>query len=248
MNKIAAIVVDDEESARNVLTSLLTDYCKNVEVIDQCQDLESAVISIKKNKPNLVFLDIEMPNYAGYEIVNFFDRLDFEIIFVTAYDNYALKAFQLSAVDYILKPIDLDHLQTAVQKFEAKRNQIDAELNYKVLVESLKSETVNNIVVSVNGGQKSINVNDIIALEASESYTQIYTKTDKFVYSKNLKFFEKLLEHNSNFVRTHKSWMINVHMVEKFSKSDLTILLENDILAKLSKYKKDHFEKALASQ
>lgn len=245
MKKVSAIVVDDEESARNVLLSLLTAYCKNIEVIDQCENVEEAVISINKNKPELVFLDIEMPNYAGYEIVNFFDKIDFEIIFVTAYDQYALRAFQMSAVDYILKPIDIDDLKRAVDKFETQKNRLDAELNYKVLVESLKTDTVNNIVVSVNGGQKSINVKDIIALEASESYTQIHTKTEKYIYSKNLKYFENLLEKNTNFVRSHKSWMVNIYKVEKFSKSELSIQLENNIEAKLSKYKKLDFENAL---
>ena len=245
MKKASAIIVDDEESARNVLLSLLSTYCKNIVVVDQCENVEEAVVSIKKNNPELVFLDIEMPNYAGYEIVDFFDKLSFEIIFVTAYDQYAIKAFQLSAVDYILKPIDINALTNAVKKFETQKKREDAELNYRVLVESLKTDTVNNIVVSVNGGQKSVSVTDIIALEASESYTQIHTKIEKYIYSKNLKHFETLLEKNTNFVRSHKSWMINVHKVEKFSKSDLTILLENDILAKLSKYKKADFEAAL---
>ena len=248
MEKTSAIIVDDEESARNVLFSLLTDYCKSIEVVDSCQDVEEAVISIKKNKPDLVFLDIEMPNYAGFEIVKFFDKIDFEIIFVTAYEHYALKAIQLAAVHYILKPIDIDELKLAVEKFNDKKTRIDAALNYKVLIESLKSETVNNIVVPVLGGQKSISVNDIIAMTASESYTEIHTYGEKFVYSKNLKHFEKLLENNSNFVRTHKSWMVNTHFVQKFSKSAFTIELEGGLVAKLSKLKKAHFEAALASR
>lgn len=243
-----AIIVDDEESARNTLLSLLTDYCDSVEVIDSCQDVEEAVVSIKKNKPDVVFLDIEMPNYAGYEIVNFFDKIDFEIIFVTAYENYALKAFQLAAVHYILKPIDIDELKLAVQKFNEKKNRIDAALNYEVLSESLKTGTVNNIVVPVIGGQKSISVNEIIVMSASESYTEIHTKSEKFVYSKNLKYFEKLLENNSNFVRTHKSWMVNTSFVQKFSKSALTIEMAGGFFAKLSRFKKVQFEDSLAAR
>ena len=106
MNKIKAIIVDDEKRARNVLDQLLSRNFDNIEVVAQCADVPSAVEEIKRLKPDVVFLDIQMPNYVGYELVNFFDKVDFDIIFVTAFDQYAIKAFELSAIDYIVKPID----------------------------------------------------------------------------------------------------------------------------------------------
>lgn len=247
MAEITVIIVDDEESARNTLLDSLNDYCRSVKVVALCEDVEQAVKAIEKHRPDLVFLDIEMPNYAGYELVNFFDKINFDIIFVTAYEHYALKAFQLSAIDYVLKPVNPDDLVIALQKFTDKKNQSDAALNYEVLVNNLKSTTTDHIIVSVSGGKKSISLNEIIVFSASQSYTEIHTKKEKFLYSKNLKYFEKLLEDNKNFVRTHKSWIVNTLFVQKFSKTAYTIELEGGFSAKLSRYRKAQFEQSLAA-
>ena len=247
MNKsFNAILIDDEESAINILSHLLGIHCPQINVVQKCHDLKTAVDLIKKCKPDVVFLDIEMPNYAGYEITSFFDKIDFEIIFVTAYDHYAIKAFEISAIDYLLKPIDIDRLKFAIKKFVEKEKTKDLSINYQVLKDSLKQDFVKKIVVQVNSGQKVVEVNEIIAIEANEAYSYIYT-TDrsKFIYSKNLKYFEKLFDLNSSFVRTHKSWIVNTLYLKQYSKSKFSITLENNIEAKLSKYKIQHFEKVL---
>lgn len=247
-NKYTTILVDDEEGARNVLSNLLATYCPQIKIIDKCEDVEQAVISIKKNKPDLVFLDIEMPNYSGYEITSFFEKIDFEIIFVTAYDHYAVKAFEISALDYILKPIDIDRLKESITKFENRAKNKNASVNYQVLKESLKDNTIKKIVVPFQGDQKVLLLENIIAIEASESYSVIHTiNSNKIMVSKNLKHFEKLFESNDNLLRTHKSWIVNSAFIKEYSKSDLTILLNNRIIAKLSKYKKQLFEAALSS-
>jgi len=241
-----AILVDDEDSARNILSNLLINFCPQINIIDKCEDVEQAVESIKKNKPDLVFLDIEMPNYAGYEITSFFDKIDFEIIFITAYDHYAIKAFQVSAVDYLLKPIDISRLKEAVAKFISKNEIKNASLNYEVLVESLKDDKIKKIVVPHQGDQKILLLTDIIAIEASESYSYIHTlDSQKYMVSKNLKHFETLFSSNNNFLRTHKSWIVNLDFLKEYSKSKLILELENGILAKLSKYKKPQFEEQL---
>jgi len=247
MEKIfTAILVDDEESARNILSNLLVNFCPQINVVDKCEDVEQAVLSIKKNKPDLVFLDIEMPDYAGYEITSFFEHIDFEIIFITAYDHYAVKAFQVSAVDYLLKPIEIERLKEAVGKFVLKSQSKKASVNYKVLVESLKDDKIKKIVVPFQGDQKVILIDHIIAVEASESYSFIHTsKNEKFIVSKNLKHFENLFNENTNFLRTHKSWIVNLDYLLEYSKSKLTIELENGLKAKLSKYKKSQFEEQL---
>jgi two-component system LytT family response regulator len=241
-----AILVDDEDSARNILSNLLLNFCPQINIVDKCEDVEQAVESIKKNKPDLVFLDIEMPNYAGYEITSFFETIDFEIIFITAYGHYAIKAFQVSAVDYLLKPIDINRLQEAVDKFISKTETKNASLNYQVLIESLKDDTIKKIIVPYQGDQKILLLKNIIAIEASESYSYIYTNdNNKYIVSKNLKHFETLFSTNSNFMRTHKSWIVNLDYLKEFSKSKLIIELENNIQAKLSKYKKSQFEEQL---
>lgn len=245
MNKIKAILVDDEESARDVLENLLRRFCPELELLAKCNNVESAVEAIKIHQPNLVFLDIEMPNYRGYELVNFFTDIDFEIIFVTAYDRYAIKAFEVSAIDYLLKPIEIDRLQESVSRVSCKFDKQQNTEKIAHLKETLSNKSLQSILIPKNGNQYVVALKDIIAIEAQESYSCVYTKAEKYLMSKNLKHFERMLETNSNYIRVHKSWIINVDFIQHYSKSDLTIKLEADVCAKLSKYKKVEFETLL---
>lgn len=244
---MTAIIVDDEESARDVLDNLLHRFCPEVDVIAKCTTLEKAVESIRINKPELVFLDIEMPNYAGYEIVKFFDQIDFQIVFVTAYDKYAVRAFEISAVDYLLKPIDIDRLKSAVSKAKINLDMKYSAERFALLGATLQSNEINNIIVTDKGFQNVIPIKEIIAFEAQESYCTIHTVNQNFTASKNLKHFERIFIETPQFIRVHKSWIINKEFIVNYSKSDLTINLENSICAKLSKYKKMEFEDAILS-
>lgn len=238
-----AILVDDEQSALNILSKFLKKYCHQIEVVDTCKDVEEAVASIKKHSPSLVFLDIEMPNYAGYEILSFFEKVNFEIIFVTAYNQYAIKAFEVSAIDYLLKPVAIDRLKTAVDRFCMKESLKGSSKSYEVLKESLKEKTIDKIVIPYQGDRKIIIIDDIIAMEANESYTNLYdTSGNRFVVSKNLKQFEAMLADNDSFFRSHKSWLINTARIDSYSKTNLEINLSNGIKAKLSKYRKSEFQ------
>ncbi|MDG1477792.1 MAG: LytTR family DNA-binding domain-containing protein [Vicingaceae bacterium] len=243
--KISAIVADDEESARNVLSNLINRFCPEINIISTCANVEEAAEVIKKHQPDVVFLDIEMPNYAGYELVAFFEEVNFDIIFVTAYDQYAIKAFELSAVDYLLKPVEIDRLKEAVKKLVNKTEHQISHLNYKTLTENLKSESAAKIMVRHQGNQEMINLEDIITIEAKESYSCIHTAKGKFLVSKNLKYYEMLFDQNNSFFRTHKSWIINLNHMITFSKTKLEIELNNKIFAKLSRYRKPDFEKFL---
>lgn len=246
MNKIRTLLVDDEESARNVLSNLLQRFCPDIEIIATCGDLETAVEAIKTHHPALVFLDIEMPNYAGYEIVHFFDTINFAIVFVTAYDQYALRAFEISAVDYLLKPVDIERLQQTVARVKEGIDLKNALERYALLEHALETNEVKSIIVSEKGYQEVVQLDEIIAIEAQESYSFIYTLNGKkFVASKNLKHFERILSENKTFIRVHKSWLVNLTFIVNYSKSELSINLKNNIVAKLSKYKKGEFEAAL---
>ncbi len=247
MEKIRAILVDDEESARDVLENLLRRFCPSIEILEKCNDLPKAVQKINELKPDLVFLDIEMPNYAGHEILNFFDDINFEIIFVTAYDSYAIKAFEVAAADYLLKPVDIERLKEAVCKVQKKIESKTISKHYEVLKESLVSNQIKNLVISERGDQVIIPVDQIIAIEAQESYSNIHTPDKVYVASKNLKHFEGVLEHNKNFFRAHKSWIINLNELIKYNKSTGEIQLEHSINAKLSKYRKEAFETVIIS-
>ncbi|MBP7810299.1 MAG: response regulator [Bacteroidia bacterium] len=246
MNKLRAILVDDEESARDVLQNLLLRFCPDVELIAKCENVLEAVDVINKEHPDLVFLDIEMPNYAGYEIVNFFKEINFEIIFVTAYDQYAIRAFEIAAIDYLLKPVDIERLKLSIARVKTQRNTEQQAQRLALLSNTLESKQLKNIVVSDKGQQHIIPIESIIAIEAQESYCIIHTIEKKIVASKNLKHFETILESLPQFIRVHKSWMVNKEHIKNYSKSDLSIQLSNGLTTKLSKYKKAEFESAIS--
>lgn len=245
-SKIKTIIVDDEESARDVIKNLLVRFCPDIEIVAICKSVPEAVESIKINQPQLVFLDIEMPNYAGFEILNFFEEVNFEIVFITAYEQYAIKAFEISAIDYLLKPVEIDRLKKAVEKVKLQVNSKIQKERLEVLSEAITSKKIKNLVIQDKGEQIVCPLDEVIAFEALESYCTVHTNTRKYVQSKNLKHFEMLLDENPEFIRVHKSWIINTKHIVKYSKSDLSIILNNDVLAKISKYKKQEFEEILA--
>lgn len=247
MNKLRAILVDDEEGARDVLQNLLLRFCPDVELIAKCENVQQAVDVINKEQPDLVFLDIEMPNYSGFEIVSFFKEINFEIIFVTAYDQYAIRAFEVAAIDYLLKPIDIERLKLAISRVQQQRSIEQQSQRLSLLSNTLESKQLKNIVITDKGQQNIVPIVDIIAIEAQESYCIIHTTDKKYIASKNLKHFETILENLQQFFRVHKSWIVNKEYIKQYSKSDLTIQLSNGLITKLSKYKKAEFEEAISA-
>lgn len=243
---IKCIIVDDEQSARDILENLLLNFCEGIEVLEKCSELVSGIEAIKKHKPDVVFLDIEMPNYAGYEIVNFFDDINFEIVFVTAYDKYALKAFEIAALDYLLKPIDIDRLVESVEKLKGKLVTKSTLEQFKVLQDSIQTKKVTKIPVMKQGYRYFIETSSILAFKAQEAYSKIYLKDgETYLVSKKIKYYEELLEEEKNFFRTHKSWMVNLDAMKSYSKTNQEVLLQNDIKAKLSRYRIADFEELL---
>lgn len=239
---IKAILVDDEESARNILSNLLKRYEKDIVVVDMCEDVESAVASIHAHKPDVVFLDIEMPNYSGLELIAFFDEVDFDIVFVTAYGHFAIKAFEIAAFDYLLKPIELLRLDNTIKNLIEKHQRDKDAMNYQILKETLHQKTVQKMVFPHMGQQLAVHVNEVVAIEANEAYSVIYIANGtQITVSKNLKHFDNLLSDNPEFFRIHKSWIVNYHHVNKYSLTDNSIFLTNSIEAKISKYKKAEF-------
>jgi len=247
MGKIKAILIDDEAGAREVLNNLLTRFCKDVEIVAEANNLMLGVEKIKEFKPDVVFLDIQMPKYAGYEIVNFIDNIDFSIVFVTAYDKYALKAFDVSALDYILKPIDVDRLKTSVKKVSEKQHVKIAQEQYSLLNETITQKKISKITITDKGENLFINIEDILAIEGQSAYCKIYlTNKKQYILSRNLKQTAALLEDWNCFFRSHKSWLINTKYVTSYSKSKAEITLSENIVAKLSRYKKTEFEQVCA--
>ena len=242
MKTINAIVVDDEQDAREVLNSLLLMSKYHINVVANCRNVPDAVLAIKEHKPDVVFLDVQMPSYAGYEIVKFFDEINFEIVFVTAYDQYAIKAFELSAIDYLVKPVGRERLNKTLERLSEKAEDINSITNYQILLESIDKKEVKKIVIPESSGKIVVVLNDIICIKAEGSYSTLYLKNDKRItISKNLKYFENKLPLDSLFFRSQKSWIINLNEISAFnlSKGDLT--LSNNIVAKISVNRIDSF-------
>lgn len=223
-----AIIIDDEPMARQLLNGILKQHCPQVEVVDMCANLPEGVKSIHKNRPALVFLDIEMPGHSGLELLDFFNETDvnFSIIFTTAYNQYAIKAFKLSAIDYILKPLDAESIVAAVKRFEASKNML---MNYSILKENLLSQTTSKkLAIHTVGSIVFLELREICFMKADGSYTQIVTKTgNNIISSRNLKYFEQTLSDHSNFIRCHKSYIVNVDEVTEYVKTDGGHLIVN---------------------
>jgi len=240
MKKIRTIIVDDEFAARNILKKLIQLSFPDIEVIATAENLLKAVDLIKEMQPDLVFLDVEMPNYAGYEISSFFEKIDFHIIFVTAYNQYAINAFELNAVDYLLKPIDRDRLKESIERVKEKINANEVYSNYDELVAELDNKTSKNISFTEAGKKHIINLDKIIAITAEGAYSKIFIDgKPTIMVSKNIGQLEKDFKEHSCFTRTHKSWIINLNHIETFDNKNNVVKLSKQIIAKISRYKKD---------
>ncbi len=219
---IKALIVDDEEKSRVTLKNLLGMYCSEVDVLDLCDSVETALIAINKQMPDLVFLDIEMPFQNGFTLLEKINNPSFRVVFTTAYGHYAIKAIKYSALDYLLKPIDVDELKAAVDKVQKHKENTDASLpNFELLFSNLKVKGNNvKIAVPTFDGLQMINANEIIKCTADENYTHIkLTNNVKITVSRILKEYEELLS-DLNFFRVHNSCLINLAHVTKYVKGD----------------------------
>lgn len=229
MNMITAIIVDDESYSCESLATLLERYCAHVKVVDICTSGEQALQSIEQHAPDLVFLDIEMPHMNGFEMLKRLKQITFQLIFTTSYDQYAIKAIRFSALDYLLKPIDREELQTAVQKAVQKLEQtLPQQLN--ILLQKLTGSTTatQKIALPTMEGLQMIPVDSIISCASDSNYTNIFLKQKKKItVSKTLKDIEEMLEDYS-FLRVHHSFLINTNEIEKYVKGEGGYLTMSD--------------------
>lgn len=220
---IKALIIEDEKKAADMLEIMLLRNQQDVEVLDKCPDLPAGVRSIRRHKPDIVFLDIEMPGYNGLQLMEFFneEEVDFNIIFTTAFNEYAIKAFEISAIDYLLKPIQIDKLNAAVDKFRRRQSRdITAFEKLQLLKQNMGSVT-RRIAVPVSSGVEIVKLEDIIYLQADGSYTRMYLANDQpLTLSRNLKHFEDQLTDNFGFFRSHRSYLVNISFIRKILKTD----------------------------
>lgn len=235
MQKLNAIIVDDERDAQLVLTHLINSSVPNVEIVDLCEDVLSAVESIKKNNPDIVFLDIQMPEYAGYEIVKFIDPTSVKIIFVTAFNEFAIKAFDLSAVDYLMKPVKRQRLIDAVEKVREKKELEDSLNAYSALVNNLNLDKEPQILIKDRKEQKVVKLREIISVEGQRAYSEIILLSGKrLTVSKNLKNMEDLFSDYEPLFRCHKSWIINTQHIDKIVSSEQQVHLSDGRIVRIS--------------
>jgi len=218
--EINALIVDDEQKSRSSLRKLLTDFCTGVTVVAEASDINAAQSLIENLKPNLVFLDVEMPFGNGFDLLERLPGIDFEVVFITAYSQYAVDAFKYASVDYILKPVDIDTLTRAVERVKEHLRNKQSIFNYKLLLQQVQKQTDGDIRIQLSAirEQHLVKCSEIICCVADGSYTYVYmTDGRKFYSSRNLKQFVEELP-ASIFYRIHNGHLVNMNHVEKIIK------------------------------
>ncbi len=239
---LKVVIVEDEKRSRETLRTLLEEFCKDVQVIATASSVNEAVKVLSVFSPDVVFLDIELQTGVGFDVLEQIKEPDFEIIFTTAFEKYAIQAIKFSSLDYLLKPIDLDELKQAVEK---ARERMDTNI-YRQQIETLmqsigkESHKQEKICLATTSGMEFIAIEDIVLCKADGSYTSfILRDTSTLLVSKHLKEYENLLA-EQQFMRVHNSYLINLKEVKKYIKSDGGyIIMSNDMHVSISPRKKD---------
>ena len=245
---IRAMIIDDEEGARESLSILLEKYVDGVKIVAKADSIAMGMEKIKKYTPDLVFLDIEMPFGSGFELLNRMKPINFDIIFVTAYDHYALKAIKFSALDYLLKPVDIEELKKAVDKHK-KRSPEQAAESYQNLVDNESIEGDNKkLAIPDSSGIIFVPIKTIIRCESDGNYTKIFlTSGKKILASKTLGEYESMLD-GDGFFRVHRSHLINLSHLKKYNKGEHSYVeLGDGTKVDVSRRKKSAFMEALES-
>jgi two-component system LytT family response regulator len=220
MNSIKSIIIDDESANRTVLDSFLKKYCPAVEVVGSAESVEAGYRMICDLSPDLVFLDVRMPSQSGFDLLKMFDEIPFHVIFITAYDEYAIQAFQFNAIDYLLKPIDYQKLIKSVAKVEETiRLKKNASVIHFVNSTDSKQELLRSITLHKKDKVQFVDIDQIAYIQADRNYCEVITSNnERLVSSKTLLDYEQLLQHYSNFLRINKSVMINIRFIREYTK------------------------------
>jgi len=244
--QIKSIIVDDEKNGRENLQGILNQYCPEIDIVGQADSVKSGISLINNTVPDLVFLDIEMPKADGFQLLEHFKDFRFEVIFVTAFDNYAIRAIRFSAVDYILKPININHLKAAVDKVVGRIQHKEENQRMKQLVYNLRQPGNPRIGLPTGDRIEFVEVDQIIRCQGEGNYTHIYFEKGKhLLVAKTLIEYEDLLEEFS-FVRVHKAHLVNLKHVTAFVKTDGGILhLSDGNTVAVSRRRKDDLLKRL---
>jgi two-component system LytT family response regulator len=245
-----AIIIDDETSSRNSLRQKLTKHCPEIKITGECENGEEGVKNIEQKTPDIIFLDVEMPRMNGFTMLKQLTNKNFEVVFITAYDHYAIRAIKFSALDYLVKPIEIASLKAAVEKAVQKRKISSGNERLELLLQNLmnhKNEPQRIAIPSVEGLQ-FVETANIIYLEANSNYTCFHlTNNSKITVAKTLKDFEELLP-GSVFIRIHNSFIVNKNQVEKYiNGKGGQVVMKNGAVLDVARRKKEEFMKAIGN-
>jgi two-component system, LytTR family, response regulator len=246
-----AVIIDDEQKARHLLKILIEENCPQITEIEDAEDLPKGVSLINQFKPDIVFLDIEMPGYSGIQLLEFFtpEQITFELIFTTAYSEYAIKAFELNAIDYLLKPLRDEQVEQAVQKAVKQIGKSKVSERLEELKNTFRATSIRKIGLPVSNGVLFVEFDAIIMMEADRMYTKVSTISDgELLVSKPMKFFIDLLQEATEFYRPHRSFLINLKHIKQYVNSDGGyIIMNNQKTVGISREKKDEFFEVIQS-
>jgi two-component system, LytTR family, response regulator len=241
---IKTVLVDDETNSLEMMEWLLKTYCPEVKVEAMCNSAELGIEAIHKYKPDVVFLDIEMPHMNGFDMLEHFDRLFFDVVFCTAYDQFAIKAFKYSALNYLLKPVDPDDLKETIRRIEEKK-AIPTREQIELLLQNVKNvtkTTTSRIALTTADGMIFVQTQDIIYCEAESNYTSIVLAGGKkIMVSKVLKDIDEALA-GPDFFRVHNSFLININHIKKFVRGEGGyVIMDNDANISISRSRRQEF-------
>ncbi|MBI5541358.1 MAG: response regulator transcription factor [Bacteroidia bacterium] len=243
------IIIDDEQGAIEAIETILRDFCPTLEIVATSNLPVEAIKLINEKKPDIIFLDINMPQINGFELLSIIQERNFEVIFTTAYQEYAVKAFRANAIDFILKPVSITEVVEACNKAISKLSLENKNLiKYKQLLESIAVQNETKVSFPTFEGIVFLNRSDIIRAEADLSYTTLWLLNQKkLVVSKNISEIEKIIN-DTNFFRVHKSHLVNLKHVSKYNiKDGGEIILSDNSRVELSRRKKDAFLDAICN-
>ena len=237
---LRAVVIDDEKRSRNVLIRMLEQFCTDVDVVGTADGVEAGKAAIREHRPDLVFLDVEMPPSTGFDVLKDLDQTDFQVIFVTAHDHYAVKAIRFSALDYLLKPVDIDELRVAVRKAGERRKEKSGGEQMDVLFQNLRNAHA-RVGLPTKGGIVFVQIPDIVRCEAESNYTHFILRNGRrLMAARTLREFEDLFK-ESGFVRIHQSHLVNLSHVVQYLRGDggSVILTDGTTLDVSRRHKQD---------
>lgn len=237
-----AIIIDNENEIVEGLTLMIEKFCPQITELHSASDIESGIETILKHNPDLIFLDVELGNGTGMDLLSRIKKYNFDVIFITSHNKYAVDAFKFSAIDFILKPIGVEELISAVEKAKFSLTNKDLKQQIKILQENFSKINGDSkkIVLKDSESMYFLSVSDIIMCKAEGSYTEFHLITnEKIIISKGLKEYDELLE-NYGFIRTHNSYLVNIHKIKRFDKSNGGFLvLENNQEVPVSQRKRE---------